>query len=323
MTLVTASAPGKVIVAGEYAVLQGAPTICIAVNHRATVTIERSEGGSHCVSAPGYMPDEVQFRNVAAIADDHPLLAAVWEQYPMATQEPLNIVIDTRSFYSDRQKLGIGSSAAAVVALCGALGAVAGQAGGVGRRAHAVHRALQGGRGSGADVASSVQGGVIDYRMRETATVGLGWPKDLHYALLWSGHPSSTAVQLEKLDSMAAGAAATALVSAAEDVAAAWHKGAAQPILFALRDYTVALRGYDADTQLGIFEAGHGALTEMAAESGLVYKPCGAGGGDFGIAITDDLRTLRKFVATAEEKGFIHSDMAIDPVGLVVERSEQ
>ena len=39
---VTASAPGKVVLSGEYAVLSGAPAICMAVNRRATVTIEQT-----------------------------------------------------------------------------------------------------------------------------------------------------------------------------------------------------------------------------------------------------------------------------------------
>ncbi len=39
MTTVTASAPGKVILSGEYAVLDGAPAISMAVNRRAVVTL--------------------------------------------------------------------------------------------------------------------------------------------------------------------------------------------------------------------------------------------------------------------------------------------
>ena len=55
MTRVTASAPGKVIVSGEYAVLDGAPAICMAVNRRARVSIVAADASRHTVSAPGYL----------------------------------------------------------------------------------------------------------------------------------------------------------------------------------------------------------------------------------------------------------------------------
>ena len=323
MTQVVASAPGKIFVAGEYAVLEGAPAICIAINRRARVAISRSETATHYVSAPGYTQDGKHFENITSVAQDLPLLAAVWDQFPQASQASLNIEIDTHRFKSGNEKLGIGSSAAAAVALTAALNAIAEDGGDVCQQAHQAHRALQNGRGSGADVASSYHGGVVEYRMHTAVTASLGWPADLHYALLWSGCSASTAEQLQKLNGMQSSVAAVALVAAAENVATAWRREAAQPVLAALREYVDALRHYDDEHRLGIFSAGHATLTEKAVASGLIYKPCGAGGGDFGIALADDEQTLHTFVAAAEEEGFVHSDLTIDPVGLVVERGEQ
>ena len=323
MTQVATSAPGKIFVAGEYAVLEGAPAICIAINRRARVTITRSGAGTHYVSAPGYRQDGEHFEDIASVAKVLPLLAAVWGQFPLASQESLNIEIDTHSFKSGNEKLGIGSSAAAAVALTAAFSATAADAGDVCEQAQAAHLALQNGRGSGADVASSYHGGVIEYRMHAAAPASLGWPADLHYALLWSGRSSSTTDQLQKLTGARTSAAAVALVAAAENVAVAWHAAVAQPVIVALREYVGALRRYDDEYRLGIFSAGHATLAEKAAASGLVYKPCGAGGGDFGIAVADELQTLHAFVAAAEDEGFVHSDLAIDPVGLVVEQGGQ
>lgn len=323
MTQVAASAPGKIFVAGEYAVLEGAPAICIAINRRARVTISRSETTTHYVSAPGYRQDGEHFENITSVAKDLPLLAAVWDQFPQASQASLNIEIDTHRFKSGKEKLGIGSSAAAAVALTAAFSATAEDDGDVCQQAHLAHRVLQNGRGSGADVASSYHGGVVEYRMRTAATASLCWPTDLHYALLWSGRSASTAEQLQKLIGMGASDAVVALVAAAENVATAWRRDSAQPVLAALREYVDAFRHYDDEYQLGIFSAGHATLTEQAAALGLVYKPCGAGGGDFGIALADDRQTLHTFVAAAEVEGFVHSDFAIDPVGLVVELGGQ
>ena len=323
MMQVVTSAPGKIIVAGEYAVLQGAPAICIAINRRAQVTVARSDTGTHSVSTPGHRQDEEPFAKISDVASNQPLLAAVWERFPQLSQVSLRVEIDTRSFSRDQQKLGIGSSAAAAVALTAAFDKISEDNHDVEMHAHSAHLDLQNGRGSGADVASSYHGGVIEYRMHHSVSAGLSWPKDLHYALLWSGRACSTAAQLQKLDGTGASAAADSLLAAAEDTAVAWRTGAARPILAALRHYANALRHYDDEYQLDIFSAGHATLSEFAATSGLVYKPCGAGGGDFGIAVADSVRTLQEFVTAAEDQGFEHSDLAIDPLGLIIEQDEQ
>ena len=59
---VIASAPGKVILCGEYAVLDGAPAICMAVDRRARVEITEIDGDISDVSAPGYTNKLVGFR---------------------------------------------------------------------------------------------------------------------------------------------------------------------------------------------------------------------------------------------------------------------
>ena len=319
---VVTSAPGKIIVAGEYAVLQGAPAVCAAVNRRALVSISHSDSGEHSVSAPGFRERGLRFESIAEVAEELPLLAAVWGQFPMASQAALNIEIDTRRFYSGSEKLGIGSSAAAVVALTAAFAAIYPGGSNVGKQARAAHLALQNGRGSGADVASSHQGGVIEYRMQAAESVSLSWPKNLHYALLWSGRSCSTTAQLQKLDGARSSDAVAELVMAAEDVAIAWRSNVVQRILTALQGYADALRHYDDENQLDIFSAGHAALTEQAASSQVVYKPCGAGGGDFGIAVADDSQKLLAFIAVAEAKGFERSDLAIDSAGMVLDRRE-
>ncbi|MDH3305214.1 MAG: hypothetical protein OEM92_08415, partial [Gammaproteobacteria bacterium] len=57
-----ASAPGKLVLCGEYAVLDGAPAVCMAVDRRATVTVTDADGRWHRVSAPGYASTEGRFR---------------------------------------------------------------------------------------------------------------------------------------------------------------------------------------------------------------------------------------------------------------------
>jgi mevalonate kinase len=40
----------------------------------------------------------------------------------------------------------------------------------------------------------------------------------------------------------------------------------------------------------------------MAAATGITYKPCGAGGGDIGIALTSDKEALSRFCTAASDK---------------------
>jgi phosphomevalonate kinase len=309
------------MIAGEYVVLDGAPAICMALNRRARVSLRPGEAGKHRVCAPGFLQGVRDFSAIGEIAAELPLLAAVWHQCPPATSAALSINIDTREFFCGDEKLGIGSSAAATVALVAAFatrfetGADALQA------AIAAHRELQNGRGSGADVACSSLGGIVEYEMQNARTATLLWPDDLHYALLWSGRSSSTPRQLDKLAGITPDGAAIALGQAARDVLAAWHSTATDRILVTMQRYAAALRQFDDEHRLGIFAAGHAELARQAESFDLVYKPCGAGGGDFGIAIARDRQALDNFVAAARKERFEPMDLSIEPAGVIVEKN--
>ena len=95
---IKASAPGKVIVAGEFAVLDGAPAICMAVNRRAHVSITVSNENHHTVSAPGFSDDLDSYASLADSARKYPLLAAVWQELQIETPDYLNIVLDSSGF---------------------------------------------------------------------------------------------------------------------------------------------------------------------------------------------------------------------------------
>ena len=80
------------------------------------------------------------------------------------------------------------------------------------------------------------------------------------------------------------------------------------------------LRQFSIDHDLGIFDAGHDELADLAASVDLVYKPCGAGGGDIGIVMTgergDDNRELDQFCNKAEAGGFQLLSLLPDPSGI-------
>ncbi len=327
---VQASAPGKLVLAGEYAVLDGAPALCMAVDRRAVVSIAPGDGDHHTVTAPGHTDVAGAFRGTRgdcewhAGADAYGLVEQVWRAAEPVTMAPLAIKLDTRQFSDPHSgvKLGIGSSAALTVALAAALSEVAETSADARSVAYAAHRQLQGGLGSGVDVACCSAGGLIEYRLAGAAVQPRSWPDGLHYALLWSGVSASTSARLRRLESGAASASRATLAAAAQRVAAAWGDADAAQILEEYRAYVATLQAFSIDHELGIFDAGHAETRASAAAAGLVYKPCGAGGGDMGIVLGADPAAIEAFVGSALPAEFQVMNMTIDPGGVRVERGQ-
>jgi len=328
------------VLAGEYAVLADAPAVVVAIDRRALVTVSGGSGSQHVLTTPGYLEGSWQFRlheggvfdwrqplpDPAAFA----LFEAIWKRFDSTAWPPLSVSIDTRAFY-DRpggRKLGLGSSAAVTVSLLAALQQVnaAGNSPGnrPGNHLHALafeaHSRFQGGRGSGVDIAASLQGGLLEYRRDNFALQSLPWPEDLQCRFLWSGRPALTADKLALLDANDSGApgnSAQALSAAATNAAAAWCGGAVPKIIAAMREFVTVLRHFSIDLELGIFDAGHGQLAELAAASGIVYKPCGAGGGDIGVVFAERGSAIDDFCAQASGQGFSLLDLEMDKQGVL------
>ncbi len=212
--MVRLSAPGNLLLAGEYAVLEeGGLGLCLAPEVRATLEIE---------PAPNW---EVEFRYEARCdvwRGEGPLppllqaLASVLGELPRA-----RLVLDTTAFSPNGQKTGLGSSAAAALLLTAGFDHIL-----HGERADVdvlaplavrTHRHFQGGRGSGYDVMCSAWGGLTLFRGGETPSarrLDLGWlpgpalvsgldPVSTPAAVLsyreWKeGHPQQAAHYLER-----------------------------------------------------------------------------------------------------------------------------
>jgi phosphomevalonate kinase len=165
--VLTVTVPGNLLLLGEYAVLEpGGLGLAVAVNHRVRVTAEPASR----LSIEGRMGRAV----VHWPEDDpHGFFAAVLKRVgeelhttQAADVAKARIVADSSAFYrSDGSKQGYGSSAAVTVGIVAALLRLAGYAPERLRErlmpvAVQAHRATQGGRGSGYDVAISCAGGV-------------------------------------------------------------------------------------------------------------------------------------------------------------------
>ena len=330
MNSVAASAPGKVVLTGEYAVLDGAPAVCMAVNRRAQVTIETHDQDWHSVIAPGFSDTEGRFRagrdkfEWLAGGDSYALLEQVHREVNRTAGGSLRYVLDTREFVDSEYgaKVGIGSSAALATALATAMCASIAPDIDATKIAKAAHRRFQHDMGSGVDVACSSNGGVIEYRMDGEQPLQLEWPSGLVFALLWSGVVSGTAERLSRLERVDVQPSRADLGHSAEKAATAWRDGSPQRILDACRSYTHVLQKFSVDHDLGIFDAGHAGLVDAANKMGLVYKPCGAGGGDIGIVLATDETLIASFVASTVAARFKRLDLSMDPHGARLDREK-
>jgi phosphomevalonate kinase len=324
---IRASAPGKLIVSGEYAVLDGAAAISMAVDRRAIVSVASREGDCHAVTSPGFSESEGLFTGGSGEltwhggGEDYQLFEKVWIAADISSPEALSFTLDTRPFRERGVKTGVGSSAALAVALATVIAAIGG--GDSHRIAKRAHREFQGGTGSGVDIASSLAGGVIEYRLSENAGQELAWPAGLHHAVFWSGVGADTRSKLEQLQKQPVTASRAGLGDAANRFAAVFRGGSAPRVLDELDHYKDALRRFDADCELGIFDAGHAHLADAASGHGVVYKPCGAGGGDVGIALAAAEDSLASFTEFARSCGFRRLAMNLDSQGAMLIEEEQ
>ena len=328
ITALKASAPGKVILSGEYAVLDGAPAICMAVDRRARVTLSEVSGDTFRVTAPGFSDTAACFQiSDGDIQWDDAgealgVVDSVWRAAGMERLAAQAIELDTVVFTdsSSGSKVGIGSSAALVVALCAALKNSADVAA-IQSMALRAHTDLQGGVGSGADIACSLYGGLIEYRKEGSSVARLAWPQNLSWRLIWTGTSASTKDKLDHLDAGISKPSRVRLAGASETMAEIWRGGDAVEITDSYKDYCERLHEFSVDHDLGIFDAGHDALWQAAKAMDLIYKPCGAGGGDIGIVIGTDEVAVEQFARNLASGQSI-LDVRLSETGVRIEKSE-
>jgi phosphomevalonate kinase len=255
-------APGKLVLTGAYAVLEGAPAIVAAVD-RYAVADSRSPGK-----------------------------------------------IDVRALQDDAgQKLGLGSSAASIVASFGARALARGDdprhaavRSEIFRSARDAHQRQQGG-GSGADVAASVHGGVLRYRVlhaphsgpvsqgaaiarrRETSIHAVDTPPGLVLVAFWSGTSARTSGLLARVDALRAGGGAAAVFTALRGVAeeAADAIGDAGRFVQRAASFGRALAALGDAADAPIVPPAFAELSAVAEREGAAFLPSGAGGGDVAV----------------------------------------
>ncbi|MDN5872843.1 MAG: hypothetical protein L0H29_00475 [Sinobacteraceae bacterium] len=347
-----AHAPGKLVLLGEYCVLEGAPAIVMAANRRALAEVEtRADTVTDVCEllAPDIKPQPARFHfdgngaprwHDAADATRFGLVSAILSALHERGGLPdtvARIRLDSSAFFDATDgvssKLGLGSSAAVATSLTAALIAASGHPQLLEDRSLClrfvldVHRKFQGGRGSGLDLAASLYGGEILFRPAAgcPSVNALRWPEKLHRIYVWSGHSASTKDFLAHLDEWRAGAARSystrmqALGAAAEAGADAARAGDAGRLLDALANGAEELRKLGTVSKIPIFSPEHESISALVAAAGGVYKPCGAGGGDVGLAVVAEQADPDRVCAALDAGGYRVVDLDTDYRGLVVD----
>jgi len=298
--IVRASAPGKLFLIGEYAVLDGAPALLTAVDRRVHVSLEASTNGHWSLTADNLSLHAFDLgTDVHSLPACDPATQARLAVFDAARAEsiaafgnclpPLQVTIDSSDFQHDGHKLGLGSSAAVAAALCAAFARIAGETPSLevlAARAIAAHRRAQNGAGSGGDVATAVYGGLISYT-RDSTPTRLSWPDGLAGFAVVTGEGSRTPDLLDAVHAYAARDPAghardmAELTRLAEPATACLTRSC--DFLALAADYFAALCELDAHAGAGIVSAPHERLAELARRCGGVFKTSGAGGGDVGL----------------------------------------
>ncbi len=351
-----ATAPGKMILLGEYAVLEGAPAVVAAVNRFAGCEFREHGQPFYRVSASVLSKDSVRFTisddfrvifsNDVSAADREALrffsgaMEAVLHTRPGGSpQLPLGAFsLDTTDFYDPalRRKFGFGSSAALVSALTGLLhrlmGAEADSSDALFPEAFRVHKQVQGGAGSGADVAAAIYGGILRFQKRndrpEPQVQPLRLPQQLHMTVVWSGTSASTTALVEAVQGLRANKPAqyAQLLEEMSCLSAAGiealNRGDTGAFCDAVRAYHAHMEMLGQAAGVEIVSRPHRELAALANKFGAAYKPSGAGGGDVGIAFSDDPRALTALQKAWQKAGFYPLAVEITGQGLKITENE-
>jgi len=328
----TSCASGKVIICGEYAVLESHPALVAPVDRAFKVTLHCEQNlddrgvlfkalgmqaeGRLCAWQSGNTVSTEHVDELAMAVNAFNALSAFYFKHDDFREESWRLELDSSGLFYQGQKLGLGSSAALVVALDNALAQRAKNvelesATERWSRLHHLHSALQGKRGSGADIAAMVNASLCTFRNINNEACELSdysLPEGLELAYVWSGNSASTPAFLRSLSTWKKEQPALFtqhLAALGEASLLVCESQTAEHFYRALADFTDKLYQFDGAAELGIFASCHAQLYQQSKQYDcLGFKPCGAGGGDLGLVFSHDKAQLQHYLADLTQRGF-------------------
>jgi len=315
------SVPGKIVVSGEYAVLDGAPAIVSTLKQKVNITIQKSDKNHNIYTTsvlqgvfPFTMDDDA---NVLWLEADPGvfglLLQHAFKILNPKLKEKLWIAVDSSEFFRTTKdgtaiKLGIGSSAAVSVGITQALSqyqAIRSSPENLLTQANSIHQGLQGKQGSGIDIACCfADQGVIectkDSVKNHTWSI-LNWPNGLHLKALTTSQYGSTnklVANYQRASNLYPKEFRSALdqfLDITQSLSNAWKSEDVDLIIDLLSAYDAQIKKLDKIGDIGIYTQVHADIQNIASTHNVFYKPSGAGGGDIGLAFSSSLDALSDF----------------------------
>ena len=355
MTHVLSTAPGKLILLGEYAVLEGAPALVAAVDRFARVDILSAK--DYLCNSPTLNITDVKFEisrtGKINFLDEIPM--EIRSQLVFFTKtmeyflqnlkrtnhpEPFQVKLNTDDFYltNTGQKLGLGSSAALTAALINGLqnycqAPLDSKA--LFIKALEAHYFSQGKKGSGIDVAASCFGGILEFQRsaeidkklpRVTKT---DIPDNLKVIPIWSGTSTSTrefvtkVMQFKESNPKEYGSIMENLSELSHWGCQSLRNDETSKFLEICNQYFYTLMQLGESSGTEIVSDVHKKIAKIVQLNGGVYKSSGAGGGDIGIAFTDSPNSEQNLKDALLYSGFEILNLNLENSGAGVQRISQ
>ncbi len=321
-TATVATAPGKILLAGEYAVLHGGPAVVIAIDRRVIASVTHSP--------------KQQSPFLEQLCD---VLIQRYGPGNNATATARHTIVDSRALYGDNGiKYGLGSSAAVTVAATAlsleAIGeAQREQIHETAKIVHAQTQHKRGIRGSGADIASCVYGGGIcitpSQHPRTLPIVKpLSFTSQVVWVAVWTGIPADTVTLVQKVEQLRIRAPkiheqiCQDIAQAATDLAqalASVHPTHPNKIITTLLAGAQAIEALGRESQACLFRPIHRDIQVLAQRHGGGSKPTGAGAGDIAIVALPTTQAAQSFREDIQRKGLQIVNLQITPQGAHIE----
>jgi phosphomevalonate kinase len=274
-------APGKLVLLGEYAVLDGAAALVMAVDRG--VEVDHWPGDSLQITTP--MGDDRFVRDALTGARGH-FVFRDWNPVRGIAGKP-----------------GFGGSAAACVVACLAADRPA-------QDAYALHHSAQG-SGSGVDVAASIHGGLLMFRRGAEVPEVHPLPLMPRVLTLWSGASAKTG---PRVGAYLAYSGRATFAQASEQLVGRF---AADPI-GTLTEAGERLCAMAREAGIAYDTPSLARIRQLAREYGGAAKASGAGGGDCAVALLPDPEAEHAFLAAAAAEGLPHiPTQLVGPAGRI------